>query len=140
MMKMRLVLVALLSLALAVPAFGKTSKTTYPTPCSELWGAVKDVLSHAENYNVEESNDTLMAATYKVKHDVHVTVTGALTQRANRVTLVSKGTECEMQVKSNYSGFEHDDSGDFRKRVEESFGKLKGAKPAEPAKPADPAK
>jgi hypothetical protein len=42
-----------------------------------------------------------------------------------------------MQVKSNYSGFEHDDSGDFRKRVEESFAKLKTSKPAEPAKPAD---
>jgi hypothetical protein len=140
MMKTRLVLVALLSLALALPAFGKTSKTTYPAPCSELWGAVKAALSNAENYNVEESNDTLMAATYKVKHAAHVTISGAVLQRANRVSLVSKGTECEMQVKSNYSGFEHDDSGDFRKRVEESFAKLKGSKPAEPAKPADPAK
>ena len=140
MMKTTLVVAVLMTLALALPAFGKTSKTTYPAPCSEMWGAVKDVLSHAENYNVEQSDDTLMAATYKVKHDVHVTVTGAVLQRANRVTLVSKGTECEMQVKSNYSGFEHDDSGDFRKRVEESFAKLKAAKPAEPAKPADPAK
>jgi hypothetical protein len=73
-------------------------------------------------------------------HNVHVTVTGAVLQRTNHVALVSKGTECEMQVKSNYSGFEHDDSGDFRKRVEESFAKLKGAKPAEPAQPAAPAK
>ena len=129
--------VALLSLALALPSFGKTSKNTYPTPCSDLWGAVKDVLSNAENYNVEESNDTLMAATYKVKHAAHVTVSGAVLQRANHVALVSKGAECEMQVKSNYSGFEHDDSGDFRKRVEESFAKLKASKPAEPAKPAD---
>ena len=137
-MKTRLWVVALISLALAVPAFGKTSKTTYPAPCSELWGAVKDVLSVAENYNVEESNDTLMTATYKVKHAAHVTVSGAVLQRANRVALVSKGAECEMQVKSNYSGFEHDDSGDFRKRVEESFAKLKGSKPAEPAKPEAP--
>jgi hypothetical protein len=134
---MKLAVVVLMLLTLAVPVFGKTSKTTYPTPCSELWGAVKDTLSNAENYNVEESNDTLMAATYKVKHAAHVTVSGAVLQRANRVSLVSKGTECEMQVKSNYSGFEHDDSGDFRKRVEESFAKLKGSKPAEPAKPAD---
>ena len=129
--------VALLSLALALPSFGKTSKNTYPASCGDLWVAVKDVLSNAENYNVEESNDTLMAATYKVKHAAHVTVTGAVLQRANHVALVSKGAECEMQVKSNYSGFEHDDSGDLRKRVEESFAKLKGAKPAEPAKPAD---
>ncbi len=137
---MKSVVVALLLLALALPAFGKTSKNTYPVSCPELWGAVKDVLSVAENYNVQESNDTLMTAAYKVKHAVHVTVTGAVLQRTNHVALVSKGTECEMQVKSNYSGFEHDDSGDFRKRVEESFAKLKEPKPAEPAPPADPAK
>jgi hypothetical protein len=137
---MKFAVACLLSLALVLPAFGKTSKNTYPAPCSELWGAVKDVLSNADNYNVEESNDTLMTAAYKVKHNVHVTVTGAVLQRTNHVALVSKGTECEMQVKSNYSGFEHDDSGDFRKRVEESFAKLKGSKPAEPAKPADTTK
>ena len=118
----------------------KWAKSTYPVPCSELWGAVKDVLGNAENYNVEDSNDSLMAATYKVKHAAHVTVSGAVLQRANHVSLVSKGTECEMQVKSNYSGFEHNDSSDFRKRVEESYAKLKGPKPAEPAKPADPSK
>jgi hypothetical protein len=105
-----------------------------------LWGAVKDDLGEAENYNVEESNDTLMTAAYKVKHAVHVTITGAALQRTNHVALVSKGTECEMQVKSNYSGFEHDDSGDFRKRVEESFAKLKGTTPSQPAKPEAPAK
>ena len=140
MIKTRLVVVAVIALTLAPPVFGKTSKNTYPAPCSELWGAVKDVLGNAENYNVEESNDTLMTAAYKVKHNVHVTITGAALQRTNHVALVSKGAECEMQVKSNYSGFEHDDSGDFRKRVEESFAKLKDSKPAEPAKPADPAK
>jgi len=137
MTKTKLLAVALASL-LALPAFGKTSKNTYPAPCSELWGAVKDVLGNAENYDVVESNDTLMAATYKVKHAAHVTVSGAILQRANHVALVSKGTECEMQVKSNYSGFEHNDSGDFRTRVEESFAKLKGSKPAEPAKPEAP--
>ena len=140
MMKTTCAVVVLLSLALALPAFGKTSKNTYPAPCSEVWGAVKDVLSNAENYNVEESNDTLMTAAYKVKHSVHVTITGAALQRTNHVALVSRGTECEMQVKSNYSGFEHDDSGDFRKRVEESFAKLKGSKPVEPAKTEPPAK
>lgn len=140
MIKTRLVVVVLILLAFALPAFGKTSKNTYPVPCGELWGAVKDVLSNADNYNVEESNDTLMAATYKVKHAAHVTVSGAILQRANHVALVSKGTECEMQIKSNYSGFEHNDSGAFRQRVEESFAKQKGSKPAEPAKPEAPAK
>jgi hypothetical protein len=140
MMKTRSVVAVLITLALAVPALGKTSKTTYPVACGEMWGAVKDVLGVAENYEVQESSDTLMAATYKVKHAAHVTVSGALLQRANRVTLVSKGAECEMQVKSNYSGFEHDDSGDFRKRVEESFAKLKEGKAAQPAKQEAPAK
>jgi hypothetical protein len=135
----KFVVVALLSLALALPAFGKTSKNIYPTSCSALWGAVKNVLSDAENYDVQESSDTLMTAAYKVKHNVHVTVTGAVLQRTNHVALVSKGTECELQVKSNYSGFEHDDSGDFRKRVEESFAKQKDSPPPEPAKPAEPA-
>jgi len=139
MMKTRGLVVALIALALAPPSFGKTSKSTYPAACGELWGAVKNVLSNAENYNVEESNDTLMTAAYKVKHAVHVTVTGAVLQRTNHVALESKGTGCEMQVKSNYSGFEHDDSGEFRKRVEESFAKLKGPNPAEPAKPETPA-
>jgi hypothetical protein len=81
-----------------------------------------------------------MTASYGVKHDVHVNVSGAVLQRTNRVSLISKGEECEMQVKSNYSGFGHNDSGDFRKRAEESFAKLKAAKPAEPAKPETPAK
>ena len=139
-MKLRIAVVTLMSLALALPAFGKTSKSTYPVPCGELWGAVKDVLSVAENYEVQESDDTLMAAAYKVKHNVHVTVSGAVLQRTNHVALVSKGAECEMQVKSNYSGFEHDDSGDFKKRVEESFAKLKAAKAAEPGKAETPAK
>ena len=89
----KFVVVALLSLALALPAFGKTSKNTYPTTCSALWGAVKTVLSDAENYDVQESSDTLMAAAYKVKHNVHVTVTGAVLQRTNHVALVSKGAE-----------------------------------------------
>jgi hypothetical protein len=129
-----------MSLVLAAPAFSKTSKNTYPASCSEMWGAVKDVLSVAENYEVQESNDTLMTAAYKVKHNVHVTVTGAVLQRTNHVALVSKGAECELQVKSNYSGFEHDDSGDFRKRVEESFAKLKGATPVQPAQSETPTK
>ncbi len=136
MMKMRLVVVALISLALVLPAFGKTYKSTYPVPCSEVWGAVKDTLSNPENYSVVESDDTKMTASYNVKHSAHVNVTGAVLQRTNRVTLVSKGTVCEMQVVSNFSGWEHDDKGDFKKRVDESLAKLKAAKPSQPAKPA----
>jgi hypothetical protein len=42
-----------------------------------------------------------------------------------------------MQVDSSYSGWEHDDQGDFKKRVDESLNKLKAAKPSDSAKPAD---
>jgi len=134
---MKFVIVAFMSLALALPAFGKTYKSTYPVTCGEVWGAVKDTLSNPENYSVVESDDTQMKASYNVKHAAHVTITGAALQRTNHVTLVSKGTGCEMQVVSNYSGFEHDDKGDFKKRVDESLAKPKEPKPAEPAKPAD---
>jgi hypothetical protein len=34
-----------------------------------------------------------------------------------------------MQNVSNYSGVEHDDRGDFKKRVDESLAKLKAEKP-----------
>ena len=139
MMKTRLVLGALIAL-LALPAFGKTYKSTYPDACSQVWSAVKVTLSNAENYNVLESDDAKMTASYDVKHSAHVNITGAALQRTNHVTLVSQGTGCEMQVVSNYSGWEHNDKGDFKQRVDESLAKLKAAPPAEPTKPADAAK
>ena len=140
MIKARLAVVALISLAFALQAFGKTYKSTYPVACNEVWNAVKDTLSNAENYNVTETKDAEMNASYNVKHAAHVNVTGAILQRTNHVKLVSKGAVCEMQVVSNYSGWEHDDKGDFKKRVDESLAKLKAAAPSQPAKPADPAK
>ncbi len=140
MMKPRLAVLALMSLALALPVFGKTYKSTYPVSCGEVWAGVKDTLSNPENYNVAKSDDTKMTASYQVKHSVHVSVTGTLLQRTNRVTLVSKGAACEMQVVSNFSGFEHNDQDDFRKRVDESLAKLKSAPPSQPAKKEDPAK
>jgi hypothetical protein len=137
MMKTRFAAVALMSLSLALPVFGKTYKSTYPVPCGEVWGTVKDTLSHPENYTVVENDDTNMTAAYQVKHAAHVTITGAVLQRKNHVTLIPKGPACEMQVVSNYSGFEHNDRDDFKKRVDDSLAKLKAAKPSEPAKPAD---
>lgn len=134
---MKFVVAALMLLTLAVPAFGKTYKSTYPDPCSELWPAVKDTLSDAEHYAVKTSDDAQMHAEYDAKHAAHVTISGAILQRTNKVTLVPKGTGCEMQVVSNWSGVEHNDREDFKTRVDESLAKLKAAKPAEPAKPAD---
>ena len=133
----RFVVAALLSFTLVLPAFGKNNKSTYLDPCSQVWSAVKDTLSVPENYTIVKSDDAQMNAFSDVKHAAHVTITGALTQRTNQVLLVPKGTGCEMQVMSNYSGFEHNDSGDFKKRVDESLAKLKASKPPEPTKPAD---
>jgi hypothetical protein len=140
MMKTRLVVLALMSLALAVSAFGMTYKSTYPVPCSEVWGAVKDTLSNPENYTVVESDNTQMTASYHVKHAVHVNVTGAILQRTNHVTLVSNGAACQMRVVSNFSGWEHNDREDFKKRVDEFLTKLKAAGASQPTKPEAPAK
>lgn len=139
-MKKRIAVLALMFLVLALAVFGETYKDSYPIPCSDLWPAVKDALSNPDNYTVVKSDEGKMTVTYKVKHTAHVTITGAVLQRNNKVTLVPKGTSCEMQVVSNYSGFEHDDRGDFKKRVDESLAKPKAAKPADPAKPPDPAR
>jgi hypothetical protein len=139
-MKTRLAILALISLFLALPAFGETYKSSYTVACSDLWPAVKDVLSNTANYKVVSNDDTKMTASYKVKHAVHVTITETVLQRTNKVTLVTQGTGCEMQVVSNYSGVEHNDEGDFNKRVDDSLAKLQAPKPAEAAVPAAPPK
>lgn len=140
----KFLLVVLVTFAVAVPAFSGTHKESFNAPCGDVWTAVKDTLAVPENYSIVAADDAHMTAVYKVKHSVHVTITGALRQRDNSLTLSPKETGCEMQLKSNYSGFEHNDAGDFRKRVDESLAKPKGpavapvAAPA--AKPEEPAK
>ena len=136
MMRTKLVIMALMSLAVALPAFAKTYKNAYPVSCGQVWDAVKSTLANPENYKVEKSDDTQMTASYQPKHSVHVDVSGVLLQRMNHVTLVSKGAGCEMDVVSNYSGWGHQDQGDFKKRVDEFLIKPKTATPAEAAKPA----
>jgi len=134
---LRIAVVAFVLSALALPAFSGTHKDTYANTCGEVWAAVKDTLGNSENYTVKMTDEARMTASYAVKHSAHISITGALRQRPNTVSLVSKGTGCEMKVESNYSGFEHDDAGDFTKRVNESLAKLKGSPPSAPAKPAD---
>ncbi len=135
---MKSAVLTLISLAIAVPAFAKTYKTTYPDDCTQLWSAVKDTLSNPDNYNVTGTDDAKMHADYDPKHAAHVNVSGTLLQRKNHVTLVPKGDGCEMQVVSNYSGWEHNDQGDFKTRVDQSLAKLKAgnsqAKPQEAGK------
>ena len=107
-MRTSLVFVALLSLALALPAFGagdKTYKNTFPVPCSKLWDAVKLALSNPDNYKDVASDEDKMTAEYNVKHSIHWSVTGAVNQGKNRVSLAPIGTACEMSVVSMYSGF-----------------------------------
>jgi hypothetical protein len=135
--------VAILALALGLPAFGagnKTYKTTYPVPCSELWSAVKVALANPDNYKDVQSDEDKMTAEYNVKHSIHWSVIGAVNQGKNHVSLAPIGTTCEMSVVSMYSGLSHNDQGDFKKRVDESLAKLQAPKPAEPAKPEPPAK
>lgn len=129
----------LVSLAFVLPAFGWTYKFAYPNPCSEVWPAVKDTLGDEEHYGVLTNDEAKMTASYNVKHAAHTNVSGAILQRTNKVTLVPKGNGCEMQVVSNYSGWEHDDKSDFKKRVDESLAKLKVPPPPPPAKPDKPA-
>ena len=134
---LRFAVTALVLSALALPAFSKTHKDTYPNACSEVWAAVKDTLGNSENYTVKITDESRMTTSYSVKHAAHVTVTGALRQRPNTVSLSSTGTGCEMKVESGYSGFEHNDAGDFTRRGNESLVKLKGSTPSAPAKPAN---
>ena len=140
MTKTRLLVVALMSLALALPAFGKSHKSSYSFPCSQVWSAVKDTLGNAENYGKVELNETTMTAAYHVKHNVHISAGGAILQRTNHVALETNGAACEMKIGSNYSGIEHNDADDFKKRVDEARAKMKGTPPSEPAKTEAPAK
>ncbi len=134
MMKTGLVVVAMMGFAL--PASGKTYKNVYPVPCSQVWDAIKATLGNTDNYAKVQSDDAAMKADYQPKHSVHVDVSGVLLQRMNHVTLVPKGAACEMQVVSNYSGWGHEDQGDFKKRVDEALAKPKAEEPAQPAKTA----
>jgi hypothetical protein len=115
-------------------AFGKTYKYTYPIACGNLWPAVKDTLANQDEYAKVAVDEAKTTAEYQPKHSVHVDITGTVLQRINHVTLVPKGTGCEMEVVSNWSGWGHEDQGDFKKRVDETLVKAKA--PGEPAKPA----
>ena len=140
MRKTGIVVGTLMSLVLVLPASGKTYKNTYSVPCGQVWDAVKSTLGNAENYAQVKIDDARMTADYQPKHSVHVDITGTVLQRMNHVTLISKGTGCAMNVVSNWSGWGHEDQGDFKKRVDESLAKPKAASAPQPAKPEAEAK
>jgi len=133
---MRCAVAVLLFFMLALPALSKTHKVEYTNACSEVWAAVQDTLGNAENYTIKIADESRMTVSYSVKHSAHVTLTGALRQRPNTVTLKPQGTGCTMELQSNYSGFEHNDAGDFSKRLDEALAKRKEAasKETKPAK------
>lgn len=127
----KFVVVALLSLILAVPTFGKTHKEVYPVPCSELWPAVKDTLRNSGKYGIIGIDNAELTASYNIGG-------GLGGKRINSVVLNPQGTtSCELQTQTAYSGLAHNDAADFKKRVEESLAKLKGSKPPEPGKPEE---
>lgn len=135
MFKSKFLVLALL-LLFVLPVFGASHETSYSNPCSELWPAVKDVVSNPKNYKLVSADDAKWTAFYDVKHKEHLSISGAVAQKTNQVTLVTQGTGCQMQVNSSFSGLTHDDQGDFVKRVNEALAKAQGAaKPMEPAKP-----
>ena len=134
---LRFTVATFLLFTFASSALSKTHKTTFPNGCSEVWAAVKDTLGNAENYTIKIADESRMTVSYSVKHSAHVTVTGALRQRPNTVSLTPQGAGCQMELLSNYSGFEHNDAGDFTKRVNESLARRKETAPAQAAKPRD---
>jgi hypothetical protein len=136
-MPQRILLILALAALGVASAPAETYKNAYPTACSDLWPAVKATLADANHYAKVSIDEPKMTAEYQPKHSVHIDVSGTLLQRMNHVTLVPKGTGCEMQVVSNYSGWGHDDKSDFKKRVDDALIKIK-AVPAEAAKPSAP--
>lgn len=121
---------------------GETYKTPFSFGCDQVWPSVKATLADQDHYAKVKINDGKMKADFQPKHTVHVDITGTLLQRMNHVTLVPQSDGgCEMDMISNYSGWGHNDEGDFRKRVQDAMVKAKvpGAAPAAPvAEPAKP--
>ncbi len=122
----RLFLLVLLLALLPLPSFSKTHKEMYPVSCGVLWPAVKDTIRNSGKYGIVGIDNTEMTASFIIGG----TLGG---KRINSVVLNTKGDGCEMQVQTAYSGAFNNDAGDFKKRVDESLAKLKGAPPATPA-------
>ena len=124
---MRSLVATLISLAFALPAFGKTHNNTYSVPCSQLWDAVQDTIRNSGNYTLVLADSNQMTASYNIKGTIH--------GRTNSVHLEAQGSSCEMQVQSSFSGVFQADADDFKNRVDQSLAKLKASKTSEPAKP-----
>jgi len=127
----RFAVVTLMLLIAAGPSFAKTHKDMYSVSCAVLWPVVKDTLRNSGKYGIVGIDNTEMTASFVIGG----TLGG---KRINSVVLNAKGDACEMQVQTAYSGFVHNDEGDFKKRVDEFLAKQQP--PAPPAQPSPPAK
>ncbi|HEX4308652.1 MAG TPA: hypothetical protein VHZ25_01425 [Acidobacteriaceae bacterium] len=140
--RVSIVIVAVVMLLGVWPVAGETYKSPFSIGCGDIWPAVKATLADQDHYAKVIINDEKMKADFQPKHTVHVDITGTLLQRMNHVKLVPKDSGCEMDVVSNYSGWGHDDQGDFRKRIDYNLtnGRMPLVKPAvtAEAKPAGP--
>jgi hypothetical protein len=131
----RFVAATLILLTATGISFAKVHKDTFPMQCSALWPAVRDTLRNSGKYGITSMDSNEMIATYTMG-------IGSIGQkRTNSVALNANGDTCEMVVTSGYSGWNNNDAGDFKKRVDDSLTKLKAAPPAAaPAKQDDASK
>jgi hypothetical protein len=127
----RFIALALLLSFVAFPSLGKTHKEEYSVSCAVLWSAVKDVLRNSGKYGIIGIDNAEMTASFNIGG----TLGG---KRVNSVLLNGKGDACEMQIQTAYSGIEHNDAGDFKKRVDESLAKQQAAQPVAPKKDDPP--
>jgi len=123
---MKRIVLVLLLLTLATPAFASTHKELYNVPCSVLWPALRDTLRNSGKYGIIGIDSNEMTASYNIGGNL----TG---KRINSVVLNNKdnGNGCELQIQTAYSGLVNNDAGDLKKRVDESLAKLKAAPAAE---------
>jgi hypothetical protein len=104
----RLVIVVLL-LALAVPAFAGTHQDVFNVPCRALWPAVSDTLKNSGKYWVQNIDNAAMSASYNVG--------GGPAKRTISVVLIAQGNSCELQTQAGAAPPGHHDAADFKDRV-----------------------
>jgi hypothetical protein len=126
----RLTAVILMLFIVALPTFAKTHKDDYSVSCGTLWIAVKDTLRNSGKYGILSISDSEMTASFNIG--------GAFGKRVNSVVLNGKGDSCEMQIQSAYSGWQNNDAGDFKKRVDASLAKMQPSQPSATTPPATP--
>ena len=101
---------------LAVQA--KTHKELFETSCNELWPAVKDTLRNSGKYGIIGIDNGEMTASYNIGGNL----TG---KRINSLVLNARGSACELQIQTSFSGLGNNDAGDFKKRLRESLVRLR---------------